>query len=203
MMTGANGKGITWRRKNASDLSIWILKGTGFYSQNLSQWCLCLGCFSWLHWMSQYKMQHNPDCPALFVFSLYGNWAVIFLWIHLLQLATVILQSQYISLAQSKEWRALWRKRERYYSGRERWMPLHKHITGSIHRNKITFFSNKVFFKIHVIWLYFKRSCVQPTCHYWHKLSGSELSYDYLLCKEDLFVDSSHIYLQGKVCRHR
>lgn len=136
--------------------------------------------------------------------SLYGNWAAIFLWIHHLQLATVILQSQYISLAQSKEWRALWRKKDTTVTEKDEF-----HCTSTLQVPFIGiiffffFFKHKVFFKIHVIWLSLKSSCVQPACHYWHKLSGSELSYDYVLCKEDLFIDSSHIYLQGKFHRHR
>lgn len=65
------GKEYSEEGKTPSDVSIWILKGTGFYCQRLSQWHLCLGCFSWLHWLSQYKMQHNSDCPVLFMSSLW------------------------------------------------------------------------------------------------------------------------------------
>lgn len=141
-MTGANEKGIRWRRKNTSDLSIWILKGTGFYCQNLvSDVCAwaafpdCTGCHNT-------KMQHNSDCPALFMFSLWELGSDFSLNTSFTACYSDSAKSIHI-LSTKQRMKGIMEK-ERYYSDRERWIPLHKHITGSIHRNKIIifFFSN-------------------------------------------------------------
>lgn len=76
----------------------------------------------------------------------------------------------------------------------------------SIHGDNITFvlwfgflfFKAQVFLKIHVTCCILKDLVCSS-----HVTTGSELSYDSLLCKEDVFIDSAHIYLQGKVCRRK